>query len=82
MLSAIFVYCIAGYVWNVKRSEEQDWKDVKTNTPHLSFWCLIPKWTWAGCCVTKEWTVNKYQQHRGGGGGAELMTDTGDDDDV
>ena len=88
VICAIVLYCIAGYIWNVKRSEDGDWKDVKSHTPHLfSFWCLIPKWTWAGCCVSKEWAVNKYQSYRGGGGGgdsgdAELIASTSEDDEI
>lgn len=81
VLCIVVLYCIIGYVWNVRKSAEQDWKDFKTNTPHLSFWCMIPKLTWTGCCVTKEWTMNKYHEYRGGGGGAQLITAGGDEDD-
>ena len=84
VLCIIVLYCIIGYVWNVRKSIDQDWKDVKSNTPHLEFWCMIPKLTWTGCCVSKDWIVGKYHQYRGdgGGGASELITSGGDDDDV
>jgi len=58
LLVVLVVYCIGGYAYNAayKNEENKHWSDYKTHTPHLnSFWCLVPKWTYAGCCVTKEW---------------------------
>jgi len=60
LLVVTFLYCTIGYAYNkTKRHPDSSWGDVKTNTPHLDFWCNIPKWAWAGCCVTKEFIASK-----------------------
>jgi hypothetical protein len=60
LLVVMFLYCSIGYIYNkAKVHPESSWGDFKTNTPHLGFWCNIPKWTWAGCCVTKEFIQSK-----------------------
>jgi len=53
----IVVYCVGGYVFNGYKHPENGWGNVRENVPNLSFWSLVPKWTWAGCCVTKEFII-------------------------
>lgn len=77
----IFLYCLIGYIICAKKNPENGWGNVKANTPHLSFWCSIPKYTWVGCCVTKEFTMNKINEWRGtattatGGAGYDSVDD-------
>ena len=64
----VFLYCLIGYIICAKKNPDNGWGNVKANTPHLDFWCLVPKLTWAGCCVTKEFTVSTVNKLRGKGG--------------
>lgn len=51
----IFFYCVIGYVLGARNNPDNGWMNIKGNTPHFNFWCaLLPKLTWAGCCVTKD----------------------------
>jgi len=60
LLVVTFVYCTAGFVYNkTQKNPSSTWTDLKTNIPQYGFWSSLPKWTWAGCCVTKEWIASK-----------------------
>lgn len=63
LISLIFLYCLIGYILNLRKNKCENWNDFKNNLPHLSFWCIIPKYTWAGCIVTKECILNSYHKH-------------------
>jgi len=59
LLVVTFVYCTAGFVYNkTKNNKDGSWAD-RSNIPNVNFWTSLPKWTWAGCCVTKEWISSK-----------------------
>jgi len=60
LLVVFVVYCIAGYAYNGYKS--QNWGNIKENTPNMGFWTNLPKWTLAGCCVTKEFIVGLYEK--------------------
>ena len=75
----IILYCIIGYVINGRRSGE--WGAVKSNVPQFSFWCsLLPKLTWAGCVVSKDWIRAKYLASKGEAPGNEFESINDDDD--
>ncbi|ETO32085.1 hypothetical protein RFI_05033 [Reticulomyxa filosa] len=59
LLVVLFLYCTIGCVYNkVKVNPESSWVS-PGNIPHATFWRTVPKWTWAGCCVTKKWIQSK-----------------------
>jgi len=60
----LFVYCVAGYAYNTRKNQDGGWKDYKNNIPNLGFWCMVPQWTKAGCMVTKEYIMEKYQAYK------------------
>lgn len=45
-----FMYCTMGYIWNVYKNSnnnnDYDWKNYRENIPHITFWNMIPKWTY------------------------------------
>jgi len=64
LLVVIFLYCTIGLIYNKKKvNPDSSWGDVN-NVPNIGFWRSLPKWTWAGCCVTKDWIASKM--NRGG----------------
>ena len=69
VLSVLVLYCLIGYIICAKKNPDNGWGNVKANTPHLNFWCLVPKLAWAGCCVTKDFTMSKVNKMRGKGEG-------------
>ena len=73
----VLLYCIIGYIICAKKNPENGWGNVKGNTPHLNFWCFVGKSAWAGCCVTKDFTVSTVNKLRGKG---EKGYDTIDDE--
>lgn len=56
------VYCVAGYIYNGYKNPQNGWGNVRENTPNANFWAAVPKWTWAGCCVTKDFFVGLIQK--------------------
>jgi len=61
LIIILILYCGIGYYINGKRNENM--KDCMNNVPHLKeFWCMLPRWTWAGCCVTKEFIQKKLRK--------------------
>ena len=66
ILCGFFLYFMVGFIYNTQKSDAKDWTD-KENCPHLrSFWCNLPRWTIAGCFVTRdkilELTTKKDEQ--------------------
>jgi len=76
LIVVLFLYCVTGYVYNGYKNSK-NWADFKTNTPNYEFWTTVPHWTWAGCCVTKEFLVglfNKITNKSGGATSADTTT--------
>jgi len=75
LIVVTFVYCVAGYIYNGYKNQKQ-WANFKENTPNYDFWTTVPQWTWAGCCVTKDFIVSLYDKVTNKSGNSSSSTTT------
>ena len=54
------LYCVFGCIWNRVRNPDNKFSQ---NIPNVEFWCLLPKYTWTGCIITKEKLLSHTSSH-------------------
>jgi len=62
LLVGAFLYFAIGYAY-LSYKNPNSYKDFKNNIPNKTFWILLPKYTFAGCVVTKEFIINTYNKY-------------------